>query len=88
MRPPSNVLRVFVVLLGSASLSASAADLRIYSSFSEVREGVTATTQNFTLTLPQDVWHNMIPGMLGLDGLSFTSAVQAQQDNWLKSLEG
>ncbi|GGR01140.1 hypothetical protein [Deinococcus ruber] len=79
-----------LIALTAAALlgTARAADLRIYSSFSEVREGVTATSQNFTLTLPQDVWQNMIPGTLDLDGLSFTSAVQAQQDNWLKSLEG
>ncbi|GGR01135.1 hypothetical protein [Deinococcus ruber] len=88
MRPSSNLLRVLAVLLGSAALSASAADLRLYSSFSEVRGDVSATSRTFTLTLPQDVWQNMIPGTLGLDGLSFTSAVQAQQDTWLKSLEG
>ncbi|WP_425147289.1 hypothetical protein [Deinococcus sp.] len=71
-------------LLGTAS----AADLRIYSSFSEVRQPVNSSSQQFVLTLPQDVWNNLIPGTLDLDGLSFTSAVQSQQGNWLKSLEG
>ncbi|WP_425147288.1 hypothetical protein [Deinococcus sp.] len=67
---------------------AAATDLRIYSSFAEVREAVTATGRAFRLALPQDAWNNMVPGTLDLEGLNFISAVQAQQADWLTQQEG
>lgn len=68
--------------------TASAADLRIYPSFAEVREPVRATGTTLTVTLPEAAWAGLIPGTLDLDGLPFTSAVQRQEPNWLASLEG
>ncbi|KEF34988.1 hypothetical protein RDMS_04105 [Deinococcus sp. RL] len=68
--------------------TASAADLRIYPSFAEVREPVRATGGTLTVTLPEAAWAGLIPGTLDLDGLPFTSAVQRQEPNWLASLEG
>ncbi|GGR82995.1 DUF4139 domain-containing protein [Deinococcus sedimenti] len=68
--------------------SASAADLRIYPSFSEVREPVTADTNTLRLNLPLDTWQNILSGSLDLEGLSFTQAIQKQEANWLTSLEG
>lgn len=67
---------------------ASAADLRIYPSFSEVREPVRAAGPTLTISLPEAAWAGLIPGTLDLDGLSFSSAVQRQEANWLASLEG
>ncbi|MDR6217627.1 DUF4139 domain-containing protein [Deinococcus soli (ex Cha et al. 2016)] len=68
--------------------TASAADLRIYPSFSEVREPVTADTNTLRLNLPLDTWQNILSGSLDLEGLSFTQAIQKQEANWLSSLEG
>ncbi|NTY02158.1 DUF4139 domain-containing protein [Deinococcus sp. JMULE3] len=68
--------------------SASAADLRIYPSFSEVREPVTADTNTLRLNLPLDTWQNILSGSLDLEGLTFTQAIQKQEANWLSSLEG
>lgn len=72
------------LLLGTAS----AADLRIYPSFTEVREPVRATGTTLTITLPEAAYAGLIPGTLDLDGLTFTSAVQRQEANWLASQEG
>ncbi|EYB68216.1 hypothetical protein DEIPH_ctg025orf0056 [Deinococcus phoenicis] len=68
--------------------TASAADLRIYPSFTEVREPVRAAGNTLTVTLPEAAWAGLIPGTLDLDGLTFSSAVQRQEANWLASLEG
>ncbi|WP_119673511.1 DUF4139 domain-containing protein [Deinococcus sp. RM] len=68
--------------------SAGAADLRIYPSFSEVREPVTADTNTLRLNLPLDTWQNILSGSLDLEGLTFTQAIQKQEANWLTSLEG
>ncbi|BDP41290.1 hypothetical protein DAETH_12590 [Deinococcus aetherius] len=78
------------ILMAAALLvgTASAADLRIYPSFTEVREPVRATGTTLTVTLPEAAWAGLIPGTLDLDGLNFTSAVQRQEANWLASLEG
>ncbi|MEF2277837.1 DUF4139 domain-containing protein [Deinococcus sp. YIM 134068] len=67
---------------------ASAADLRIYPSFTEVREPVRATGTTLTVSLPEAAFAGLIPGTLDLDGLNFTSAVQRQEANWLATLEG
>ncbi|GAA5531741.1 DUF4139 domain-containing protein [Deinococcus aluminii] len=80
----SIVTLALAVTLGAAS----AADLRIYPSFSEVREPVQATGPTLTVTLPEAAWAGLIPGTLDLDGLTFSSAVQRQGAGWLASLEG
>ncbi len=68
--------------------TASAADLRIYPSFAEVREPVRAAGTTLTVTLPEAAWAGLLPGTLDLDGLRFSSAVQRQEAGWLASLEG
>jgi hypothetical protein len=80
--------RLLTAALALTLGSATAADLRIYPSFSEVREPVRATGSTLTVTLPEAAWAGIIPGSLDLDGLSFSSAVQRQEANWLASLEG
>ncbi|WP_102127351.1 DUF4139 domain-containing protein [Deinococcus planocerae] len=77
-------LMAAALLLGTAS----AADLRIYPSFTEVREPVRATGNTLSVILPEAAYAGLIPGTLDLDGLTFTSAVQRQEANWLASLEG
>ncbi|GGS23646.1 DUF4139 domain-containing protein [Deinococcus knuensis] len=68
--------------------TASAADLRIYPSFTEVRQPVTATGTSLNVTLPQSAWESVLPGSLDLEGLPFSSAAQTLQSNWLSGLEG
>lgn len=68
--------------------SALATDIRIYPSFTEVRDTVTSTGNTLTVSLPQEAWNGVIPGSLDLEGLSFNSAVQKLEPNWLTSLEG
>jgi hypothetical protein len=67
---------------------AQAADLRIYPSFTEVRQPVQSTGTALNVTLPQDTWGSILSGSLSLEGLPFTQAVQSQQANWLAGLEG
>jgi len=80
--------RLLTAALALALGSASAADLRIYPSFSEVREPVRAGEKTLTISLPEAAWSGIIPGTLDLDGLPFSSAVQRLEANWLASLEG
>ncbi len=68
--------------------TASAADLRIYPSFTEVRQPVNATGTSLNVTLPQSAWESVLPGSLDLEGLPFSSAAQTLQSNWLSGLEG
>ncbi len=84
----SNLPYSLMMALALATGSASAADLRIYPSFSEVRETVKATGTTLSVNLPQEAWNSVIPGSLDLDGVAFSSAVQKQEANWLTSLEG
>ncbi|MFC4425452.1 DUF4139 domain-containing protein [Deinococcus navajonensis] len=67
---------------------AMATDIRIYPSFTEVREPVSATGTTLTVALPQEAWAGVIGGSLDLEGLAFTSALQKLDANWLSSLEG
>lgn len=80
--------QLLTAALAAALGTASAADLRIYPSFTEVREPVRATGNTLTVTLPEAAWAGLIPGTLDLEGLAFSSAVQRQEANWLASLEG
>ncbi|ADV67683.1 DUF4139 domain-containing protein [Deinococcus maricopensis] len=68
--------------------AASATDLRIYPSFTEVRESVRAATPDLTLTLPANTYGSIIPGTLDVDGLNVLQAVLTPQATWLKSQEG
>ena len=75
--------------LGGALLShAAATDIRIYPSFTEVRESVSSGSNTLTVALPQEAWDGVIQGSLDLEGLSFNSAVQKLEANWLSGLEG
>ncbi len=78
------------LLLASALAlgTAHATDLRVYPSFTEVREPVTSTGNTLNVSLPQQAWQNVLPGSLELDGLVFGSAVQKLEANWLSGLEG
>lgn len=81
-----NRIVMSALMLGAGM--AQAADLRIYPSFSEVRQPVQSTGTTLNVTLPQDTWGSVLSGSLSLEGLPFTQAVQSQQANWLTGLEG
>ena len=68
--------------------NAAATDIRIYPSFTEVREQVSSTGKTLTVALPQEAWNGVISGSLDLEGLAFDSAVQKLEANWLSGLEG
>ena len=68
--------------------TASAADLRIYPSFSEVREPVTAETTTLLLNLPLDTWQNILSGRSvttpsGTTLLPTVSALQPYDIVWI-----
>lgn len=67
---------------------AAATDIRIYPSFTEVREQVSSTGRTLTVALPQEAWSGVLQGSLDLEGLAFDSAVQKLEANWLTTLEG
>jgi hypothetical protein len=73
-----------LLLLGSASAS----ELRIYPSFSEVREPVRVTGPTFTLDLPESVWAQLVPGTLDLEGVRVTASQQRTRASWLATQEG
>lgn len=68
--------------------SAKATDMRLYSSFAEVREPVQAKGKMLAVNLPQEAWKGIVDGSLDLEGLPFNSAVFKLEANWLSSLEG
>ncbi len=68
--------------------NAAATDIRIYPSFTEVRERVSSAGKTLSVALPQEAWNGVIQGSLDLEGLNFDSAVQKLEANWLSSLEG
>ncbi|WP_339096749.1 DUF4139 domain-containing protein [Deinococcus sp. VB343] len=74
--------------LGGAMDKAAATDIRIYPSFTEVREPVSSAGKTLTVALPQEAWNGVIGGSLDLEGLAFDSAVQKLEANWLSGLEG
>lgn len=80
----NKILLLAVMLLGSAG----ATDVRLYSSFAEVREPVEATGKTLAVNLPQEAWKGIVNGSLDLEGLPFSSAVFKLEANWLSSLEG
>lgn len=65
-----------------------ATDIRIYPSFTEIREPVSSAGNTLTVALPQEAWAGVIGGSLDLEGLAFTSALQKLEANWLGTLEG
>ncbi|THF88169.1 hypothetical protein E7T09_02865 [Deinococcus sp. KSM4-11] len=86
MKPSSN--RCALLAAALISSQALATDLRIYPSFTEVRQPVTSTGTTLDVTLPQAAWENVLAGSLDLEGLPFDSVAQTQQANWLSGLEG
>lgn len=73
-----------LLLLGSASAS----ELRLYTTFGEVREGVQLSGREYTLNLPPDAWGQLLPGTLDLEGLNVVARRQILQNAWLQGLEG
>lgn len=81
-------MKTFLAVAALSLGLAQAADLRIYPSFTEVREPVMSSGTTLSVALPQEAWAGVIPGSLDLEGLAFDSAVQRLDPNWLSSLEG
>lgn len=79
-----NIALATALALGTAA----ATDLRIYPSFTEVREAVTSTGNTLKVALPQEAWAGVLQGSLDLEGLPFDTAIQNLEPNWLSSLEG
>ena len=90
LSPKSFVQATAALGLGAALTlgTAQATDLRIYPSFSEVREVIEAPERRLTVRLPQAAWEGVIPGSLSLEGVAFTEAVARLEGNWLSTLEG
>lgn len=85
MKRLSHALAALALLTLGGAL---ATDIRIYPSFTEVRQSVSATDSTLTVALPQEAWNGVIPGSLDLEGLNFTQAIQKLEPNWLATLEG
>ncbi|MGY2892298.1 hypothetical protein [Deinococcus sp. UYEF24] len=79
-----------ILALTAAALigSATAADLRIYSGFGEVRQPAAVTNGQVSLNLPVSLYNTILPESLDLDGANVVSRSLVQQPNWLSSLEG
>ncbi|WP_407571059.1 hypothetical protein [Deinococcus altitudinis] len=84
IRPSGILTLTAAALIGSAS----AADLRIYSGFGEVRQPAAVTTGQVSLNLPVSLYNTILPDSLDLDGANVVSRSLVQQANWLSSLEG
>ncbi|SMB96978.1 DUF4139 domain-containing protein [Deinococcus hopiensis] len=78
----------FLLLAALLTGAASATDLRIYPSFTEVRDTVRAQSTTLNIPLPESVWNGLIPGTLDLDGLNFSQVTQTSGASWLAGLEG
>ncbi|THF72013.1 hypothetical protein E7T06_00515 [Deinococcus sp. Arct2-2] len=76
--------------MASAALTSAAqtTSLRLYPSFAEVQEPVSAASTSFSVSLSPAVWAGIIPGTVNLRGLAFSSAVQGQDPAWLSRWEG
>ncbi|MFB9994197.1 hypothetical protein ACFFLM_19765 [Deinococcus oregonensis] len=68
--------------------AAQATSLRLYPSFAEVQEAVSAASTSLSISLSPAVWAGIIPGTVNLRGLAFSSAVQGQNPAWLTRWEG
>lgn len=68
--------------------SALATEIRIYPSFSEVRQPVQSEGNTLRLSLSPETWAGILPGSLDLEGLSFDSLSLQQNQNWLSTQEG
>ena len=79
-----------ILALTAATLigQASAADLRIYSGFGEVRQAATAVNGQVNLNLPVSLYQTIVPDSLDLDDANVLSRSLVQLPNWLSSLEG
>jgi len=77
-------LLIGLLLLGTAS----AANLRIYPSFSEVRDPVTVQNGTVNIALPVSITQFLVPGSIDLEGVELVSGIQRLGATWLKTLEG
>ena len=73
-----------LLLLGTAS----AAELRIYPSFGEVRDPLRITERRFTTTLPEGAYGQVVNGTLDLEGVDVLARTQRLRLSWLALQEG
>lgn len=85
------MLRTKAVLLGLLAFSslASATELRIYPTFTEVQQPVQAGKTSYDLTFPFSAWQWVQPGSLSLNGDTLTRLTTAPDElAWLRTQEG
>lgn len=85
---PTRLKLGFVTLVIALTSAAQATTLRLYPSFAEVQEPVSAASTSLNVSLSSAVWAGVIPGTVNLRGLAFSSAVQGQDPAWLTRWEG
>ncbi|WP_231881588.1 DUF4139 domain-containing protein [Deinococcus puniceus] len=85
---PTRLKLGFVTLVIALASAAQATTLRLYPSFAEVQEPVSAASTSLSVSLSPAVWAGVIPGTVNLRGLAFSSAVQGQDPAWLARWEG
>ena len=73
-----------LLLLGSAS----AAQLRLYPSFAEVREPVEVRNGLVTLSFGQEAAGSLVPGSLSVEGVDLVSGLSKVAPSWLATQEG
>ena len=85
-----NTKTVAVVLASSLMMTAQAAELRFYSSFSEVREAQILKTNVLSTVFDLQSLNQMVPGTLTLEGVKILSQIQtaAPKKSWLEAFEG
>jgi len=84
---PKSLLALTTTALLAAG-TATAADLRIYPNFGEVRQTATITAGQVSVNLPANLYGTVLPDSLDLDGVNVSSRSLVQQANWLGTLEG
>lgn len=91
-QPKNSVKTKINGLCGLLSLlvlgQAHASDLRLYPSFSEVRQAVSTDSTTLKIRLPQKAWQGILAGSIELEGLPFNAMQQSLEANWLSALEG
>ncbi|UQN06457.1 hypothetical protein [Deinococcus sp. QL22] len=85
---PTQLKLGFVTLVIALASAAQATTLRLYPSFAEVQEPVSAASTSLNVSLSPAVWAGIIPGTFNLRGLAFSSVVQGQDSAWLTRWEG
>jgi hypothetical protein len=85
---PTRLKLSCVTLVIAVASAAQATTLRLYPSFAEVQEPVSAASTSLSVSLSPAVWAGLIPGTVNLRGLAFGSVVQGQDPAWLTRWEG